>query len=188
VVAPALRQAYPKLDIVWTENQQTEVLVEDLQQGRLEAAIVALEADLSDLVQQPLGKDEFVLAVAHSHRLAGPKGRIAVEELAQEDILLLDDGHCLSEQALSFCSRTSAKELGYRATRLATLTEMVAAGAGVTLLPTLSLGLEARGDRLATRRFKSPAPARTLGLVWRRNSVLQPVLKEAAKTLAGAMR
>ncbi len=186
VVAPAIREAYPRLDIVWTEDK-TEVLVKNLQEGHLEAAILALEAQLGDLQHHVLAKDEFVLAMAHSHRLAGSRRRIAVEELAQEEILLLDDGHCLSEQALSFCARTSAKELGYRATSLATLTEMVAAGSGVTLLPTLALALEARADRLATRQFKKPAPARTIALVWRKNSALQPALQQAAETLVRVM-
>jgi len=185
-VAPALREAYPRLDIVWTEDK-TEVLVKELQEGHLEAAIVALEAELGDLQHHALARDEFVLAMARSHRLAGSRRRIAVDELAQEDILLLDDGHCLSEQALSFCARTSARELGYRATSLATLTEMVAAGSGVTLLPTLALALEARADRLATRQFKRPAPARTIALVWRKNSALQPALQKAAETLVRAM-
>lgn len=186
LVAPALRQAYPRLNVVWTEDK-TEVLVQDLQEGRLEAAIVALEADLGDLQHRSLARDEFVLAMARKHRLARSRRRITVDELAQEDILLLDDGHCLSEQALSFCARTSAKELGYRATSLATLTEMVAAGSGVTLLPTLALAVEARADRLVTRRFKDPAPARTIALVWRRSSALQPALQQTADTLISAM-
>jgi LysR family hydrogen peroxide-inducible transcriptional activator len=97
--------------------------------------------------------------------------------------LLLDDGHCFRDQALAVCNAARGHELDFRATSLSTLSQMVAAGAGVTLLPRLALPVENRHAELAIRRLASPEPHRTLALVWRPRSPLAPALRKLATTM-----
>ncbi|MDI1480481.1 LysR substrate-binding domain-containing protein [Polyangium sp. y55x31] len=184
-IAPVLRERYPKLTFVWTE-EKTSTLVQMLGQGALDGAIVALEADIGDRPHVVLGKDPFVFAAAPGHPLAGTRRPLKPEELEGECVLLLDDGHCFRDQALSFCSRAGAEEAGFRATSLATLTQMVAGGAGVTLLPSLAVPLENRRDALRIRPFAPRGPARTLALVWRRGSALESTLRPVGETLRSA--
>jgi LysR family hydrogen peroxide-inducible transcriptional activator len=102
-------------------------------------------------------------------------------------VLLLDDGHCLRDQALAVCSEADAEELGFRATSLPTLIEMVASGAGVTLLPRIAAVAEARRSDIRTRPFAEPAPGRTLVLAWRRGSAVEPALRAVAETIRAAL-
>src|SRR5205814_1786781 len=101
-------------------------------------------------------------------------------------VLLLDDGHCFREQALAFCAKARVHELGFRATSLSTLAQMVAGGAGVTLLPRLSLPTEARRADLDVRPFADPVPHRTIALVWRKRSPLAEALRKLAATIRRA--
>ncbi len=110
------------------------------------------------------------------------KGPARMSELRDENVLLLDDGHCLREQALAVCSGAKVHELEFRATSLPTLAQMVADGAGVTLLPQLAVATEAKRARLAVRPFAAPVPGRTIALVWRRRSPLGPALQQIAGT------
>jgi LysR family transcriptional regulator, hydrogen peroxide-inducible genes activator len=96
-------------------------------------------------------------------------------------VLLLEDGHCLRDQALAICANAGATEADYRATSLATLVQMVGTSSGVTLLPTLSLAVENRRSHLAIRPFVRPVPGRTLALVWRRGSALKTTLEGVGK-------
>jgi LysR family hydrogen peroxide-inducible transcriptional activator len=184
-IAPLLRQRYPKLAFVWTE-EKTPVLVERLADSELDCAIVALEAEIGNLASFVLGKDPFLFAAAPGHALAAGKGPLAAKQLDGERVFLLDDGHCFREQALSFCSRSGAEEAGYRATSLATLVQMAAGGAGVTLLPSIAVALENRRGALTIRPFAPKAPFRTIALVWRRSSPLETTLGGVGKTLKGA--
>lgn len=102
-------------------------------------------------------------------------------------MLLLDDGHCFREQALSFCTQASASEHSFRATSLATLVQMVSAGTAVTLLPSLAVPVENRRAQLRVRRFASPQPGRTIALAWRRGSALAQPLTTLAATIRGAL-
>lgn len=181
-VAPALRLAYPHLTIAWVE-EKTPDLVERLERGALDAVLIALHPLLSALPHVVLGEDRFVFAAPRGHRLAAGKRPLDPRELDGERVLLLDDGHCLREQALEVCSRAGAEEAGYRATSLATLVQMVAAGAGVTLLPALSLGVENRRESLVVRRFAKGAPGRVLALAWRRGSALEVAERAVGDTL-----
>jgi LysR family hydrogen peroxide-inducible transcriptional activator len=106
--------------------------------------------------------------------------------LREAPVLLLDDGHCFRDQALAVCSRARVKEGEFRATSLSTLAQMVAGGAGVTLLPQLAVATEATRIGLRTRPFAEPAPHRTIGLVWRRSSPLTPALRQVAATIREA--
>lgn len=184
-LTPALQQAHPELSVVWLEDK-TDVLVRALGEGRIDGAILALEADIGDLEHETLALDPFVVVTAPEHPLAHANGPIHDEDLSNADVLLLDDGHCLRDQVLAVCTDTEAHELGFRATSLPTLTQMVASGLGITLLPVLALETEsARGD-LVVRRFVEPAPYRTLALAWRRRSPLGSALRELAETLRQA--
>jgi LysR family hydrogen peroxide-inducible transcriptional activator len=184
-IAPVLREQYPKLAFVWTEDK-TMSLLDKLAHVELDAAIVALEADMGSLPHVVIGKDAFVFAAPRGHRLAASRRPVKPDELEGERVLLLDDGHCFREQALSFCTRAGAEEASYRATSLATLVQIAAGGAGVTLLPSLAVGLENRRDALAVRDFAPKAPGRTLALVWRRGSAREATLKPIGETLRAA--
>jgi LysR family hydrogen peroxide-inducible transcriptional activator len=182
-LTPALRDAYPKLTTLWVEDK-TEVLVARLGSGELDAALLALEADIGPLDREVIARDPFVLATPSDHPLGAPRGPAAPAELGDTSVLLLDDGHCFRDQALSFCEKANAREKEFRATSLPTLAHMVAAGAGVTLLPVLAVEAEARPAGLRVRRFADPAPHRTIALVWRPRSPLAAALRK----LAAAMR
>ena len=169
-VMSAARRRYPRLRFLLREDQ-TARLVERMKAGELDLLLLALEADLDDLETTPLYRDPFVLAVPESHRLARRK-RVRESDLSGEEVLLLDDGHCLRDQALSICGLAGAKEVGdFRATSLNTLIRMVASGVGVTLLPAMSIDAEVRTlDRITRLPLSGAAPARTIGLAWRASS------------------
>ncbi len=168
---PAIRAEYPGLRLLLREDQ-TEHLLERLSSGDLDLLLLALEADLGEVHTEALFSDPFVLATPIDHGLARADGPVAVDALGDEGILLLEDGHCLRDQALSVCDGAGARELvEFRASSLNTLVQMVAAGEGITLLPSLAVRLETREGRgLATRAFDAPCPARTIGLAWRPGS------------------
>lgn len=184
-VAPILRAQYPNIAFRWVEDR-TAALMTRLLAGELDGAILALEADIGELPRIVLGKDPFVFAAAPGHRLARSQKPIKSEELDGEPVLLLDDGHCFREQALSFCGRVGAEEVSYRATSLATLVQMVAGGGFVTLLPSLALPVENRHQTLRIRRFARRPPLRTLALVYRKRSALELTLKPVGQTLQSA--
>jgi len=180
-VTPALRKAFPLLKAVWVEDK-TANLVAALEAGTLDAALVALEAELgSELDHETVAVDPFVLATRKGDPLGQRAAPVERTELREVDVLLLDDGHCFRDQALSFCSRVKAHELEFRATSLSTLAQMVAGGSGVTLLPQLAVATEASRARLQTRAFASPAPSRTIAFVWRKRSPLGPSLHRLSK-------
>lgn len=184
-VLPALRRGYPDLGIHWTEDR-TAVLVDRINRGELDAALLALEAEVGELASVTLGHDPFVLAVAPDHDLAKGTGPVELAALAGQRLLLLDDGHCFRDQALAFCARAGLEEEGFRATSLATLVQMVIGGAGITLLPQIAVASENRRGELAIRPLAAPAPRRTIALVWRPSSPLGPLLREVATLLRTA--
>ncbi len=164
---PSLHRHYPDLRLLLREDE-TRVLVSLLAEGRLDLLLLALQADLGDAETMALFDDPFVLAVPAGHRLARRK-RVNESDLVGEQVLLLQDGHCLRDQALRVCDHAGATELGdFRATSLTTLAQMVAGGIGVTLLPSMSLAaeVECRPDLVALP-FSRPSPRRTIGLAWR---------------------
>lgn len=183
LMARALRTAFPRLQVQWHEDR-TPRLTELLHAGRLDAAIVALESPLGAVETRPLGVDPFVLAVPSDHPLAQSQLPIKLDRLAKERVLLLDDGHCFRDQALELCTRARAEELNYRATSLPTLVQMVASGAGVTLLPSLALTAPGLAQDLAIRRFAAPAPFRTVVLAWRNGAAMAPTLQPLARFMA----
>ena len=184
-VAPVLRSRYPRLSFVWTE-EKTAALLERLAAAEIDGAIVAIGAETADLPHVILGKDAFLFAASPAHPLSKSKRPVKPDDLEGEQVLLLDDGHCFRDQALAYCSRAGAIEGEYRATSLATLVQMAAGGAGVTLLPALALGVENRRKELHLRPFAPRAPARTIALVWRKQSAVAVTLRPLGETLRAA--
>jgi LysR family hydrogen peroxide-inducible transcriptional activator len=180
--APTLRAAFPRLTVWWRE-EKTEVLAALLRAGELDAALVAVVPEVEAFERAVVREDEFVLAMPKGHALAGA-GPLRSGALDGALVLLLDDGHCFRDQALAVCARANAQELGFRATSLSTLAQMVAGGAGVTLLPQIAVATEAARAALVVRRFVDPPPSRTLALIWRRASALGDALREVANRLA----
>jgi LysR family hydrogen peroxide-inducible transcriptional activator len=185
-VTPALTRDFPNLSIVWSE-ERTNRLVRQAQDGTLDAAILAAESEMGDLDHVSLGRDAFVLAAAPGHPLVQPKKPATAAALHGATVLLLEDGHCLRDQTLGLCARAGASELGYRATSLSTLVQMVSTSAGVTLLPSLALPVENRRGQLRVRAFARPGPGRTLALAWRRGSALRVPLGTIADTIRVAL-
>jgi LysR family hydrogen peroxide-inducible transcriptional activator len=180
----AVRAAFPRLTLFWVEDR-TEVLVRSLDAGALDAVLLALEADVGDVEREVIGRDPFVLATPAGHPLGTPTSCVQVSELRDANVLLLD-GHCFGDQARAFCAGADAQELAFRATSLPTLVQMVAGGAGVTLLPALAIATETNRAGLRIRPFAEPGPARTIALVWRRRSQLGPALRQLAGTVRTA--
>ena len=181
-IAAPLRFALPRLELVWSEDK-TATLVARLHAGELDAALVALESDLGEIEHERIGRDRFWIAVGNEHPWARSARALGAEQLRGQELLLLAEGHCLRDQALSACGRGRRRESPFGATSLSTLTQMVAAGRGVTLLPELALATENRRGQLALRPFKQPSPGRTLALVWRRGSPVATAAPPIAATI-----
>jgi LysR family hydrogen peroxide-inducible transcriptional activator len=179
-IVPALRPA--ELTVRWTEDK-TPALVAAVEAGALDGALLALEADLGDLEREPIARDPFVLAAPRAHPLGRKKTAAELGELRGTDVLLLDDGHCLRDQALAVCAQARTHELDFRATSLPTLAQMVSTGAGVTLLPRLAVATERRHAALTIRPLADARAYRTLGLCWRRTSALVPTLRRLAAAI-----
>jgi LysR family hydrogen peroxide-inducible transcriptional activator len=187
-VAGRLRKELPRLKLMLYEYQ-TEQLLEKLRGGDLDMGILALPVDLDGLESAELYDEPFTLAVPASHPLAEQE-RVKVEDLRGETLLLLEDGHCLRDQALEVCSRVRVNEAqDYRATSLETLRQMVAAGHGITLLPELAAEAPVGSTRsLRVKPFARPHPARTIGAVWRKSTTRGPAIEAIVATITHAMR
>jgi LysR family hydrogen peroxide-inducible transcriptional activator len=170
LVTRKLRKQLPRLKLMLYEYQ-TEPLLERLRQGDIELGILALPVPHDGLETRALYNEAFTVAVPSQHALA-KKSHVKIDDLTGEDLLLLEDGHCLRDQALDVCSKIDVKENeDYRATSLETLRQMVAAGLGITLLPELATrGPFGSGHGLAVKSFNRPVPTRTVGAVWRKSS------------------
>jgi LysR family hydrogen peroxide-inducible transcriptional activator len=184
-LTPRLRARFDRLTLVWVEDR-TDVLVSSLEAGTLDAALLALEADIGDLEHEVIATDPFVLVTPPGHPLAKRSSPAVAADLRDAGVLLLDDGHCFRDQALEFCGAAKAHELEFRATSLSTLVQMVAGGAGVTLLPALAVPTEVQRAALRVRPFGHPAPHRTIALVWRKRSPLAGALREVAALIRSA--
>jgi LysR family hydrogen peroxide-inducible transcriptional activator len=185
---PRVRAAWPRLRLFLHEDR-TARLVVALVEGRLDLLLLALPLAREDLETLPIFDEPFALATPRGHPLARSRAPVRESELAREPVLLLEDGHCLRDQALAVCEQAGAREAeGVRAASLSTLVQMVAGGLGVTLLPSSSLATEARGRAVAVRPFRAPAPSRTIGLAWRRSSPRGGEFHQLGGFLAGLQR
>ncbi len=184
-VVPAIRKAFPRLTLRLFEEKTEDVLAM-LTQGRLDAGLLALPVEGDSLATRVLFEEPFVLAVPEGHPLCGADS-VEMNDLENQELLLLEDGHCLREQALEVCQLSGAHEqLDFHATSMETLRQMVAAGTGITLMPVLAVKPPvAHTENLVTRPFKTPGPKRTIALVWRKSSAVSGFLEELAEVLRG---
>ncbi len=174
---PSLIQTFPRLKIYLLE-EQTSQLVMKLNQGKIDAALLALPLLEEGLNTVKLLEEEFLVALHESHPLAKRK-RIQVTELAGEELLLLEEGHCLRDQALSVCQLAHAHEsVNFQATSLETLRHMVAARVGITLMPKSACYATPQVRYLS---FQAPKPLRTIGLTWRPSSYKHALLSAMAE-------
>ena len=186
-LVPTLVSRFPDAD-VRLEELRTEALLARLRDGRVDLALCALPVDGDDVTVAELADDPFLLAVPEGHALARGRGPISIDVLAEQRVLLLEDGHCLRDQALSVCDLAGTQPTDARATSLPTLVQMVAAGGGVTLLPATAASVEARpGNGIAIRRFREPVH-RTLGFAWRATSPRGAAYEELARLARPRLR
>jgi LysR family hydrogen peroxide-inducible transcriptional activator len=166
---PRLQSTHPRLRLEVRETQ-TRVLLGELARGELDCVMLALPAEGADADTLKLFDDPFLLAVPATDKQL-PRGRVGVDDVDQRRLILLEEGHCLRDQALAFCA-TARRDVpaGLGATSLATVMQMVANGYGVTLVPEVAADVEVRDNRVRLLRFTEPEPVRTIGLAWRRTS------------------
>jgi LysR family hydrogen peroxide-inducible transcriptional activator len=169
-VMQKIRKALPDLKLMLYEYQ-TVGLMRRLREGELDLGVIALPADGEGLESRELYKEAFMVALPPNHPLAR-KTTIKVQDLRDQTLLLLEDGHCLRDQALEVCSRVDIREPeDFRATSLETLRQMVVAGLGITLMPEFAVDPPFGSQRgLTVRQFGKPPPMRTVGAVWRKTS------------------
>src|SRR5690606_23836358 len=183
-VMPLLKKRFPKLRLQMREDL-TARLIDALRARALDAAVIALPYTAHGIATAPVAEDEFYLVCPESHPLAA-RNDLAPEHLKAEDVLLLEDGHCLREHALSVCrSEPGRRSADVGATSLATLVQMVAGGMGVTLLPKIAAeGGAAAGAHVAIRPFSEPIVGRSIGVAWREGSQRE----REARMLADVLR
>jgi LysR family hydrogen peroxide-inducible transcriptional activator len=181
---PDLNRRYPALQLFMRE-EQTERLLDSLREGRLDLALLALPVPGDDLESAVLFEDRFLVAAPPGHPFA-KADTVDLGALTDESLLLLEDGHCLRDQALAVCALDGPVNEGdFRATSLATLIQMVASGLGVTLLPEMARRREAGTDgRLTIRPLTPPEPGRQIGLLWRRTSGRKAEFRELAGVIS----
>ena len=174
-VLPQLQARYPQLRLEVRETQ-TKQLLGELASGDLDCVMLALPAEDADVETLPLFTDAFLLAVPAADVLPA-HSRIDVADVDQRRLILLEEGHCLRDQALAFCASKSRDQpaglgppAGLGATSLTTVMQMVANGYGVTLVPEVAIDAELRDARVKLLRFAEPEPGRSIGLAWRRTS------------------
>lgn len=166
-LVPLIKQALPRIRLILVE-EKTDALIRQLKNGQIDMALLALPVFDDILQTEALFDDEFLLAVADDHRLASATS-VRQTDLAGQQLLLLDEGHCLRGHALQICQLSGAKEEhDVRATGLETLRQMVRAGTGITFMPRIAISGNDEGIRYIP--FQAPAPSRTIGLVWRKTS------------------
>ncbi len=187
LVARKLRKQLPQLKIMLYEYQ-TEPLLARLREGEIELGIIALPVPHEGLETRELYQEPFTVAVPQHHALA-KKQTVKLDDLNGENLLLLEDGHCLRDQALDVCSKIDVKENDdYRATSLETLRQMVAAGLGITLLPELATrGPFGSGHGLTVKSFARPVPTRTVGAVWRKSSARAEAIDAVCEVIRTTM-
>jgi len=173
-----LSREYPGLDIHVRETL-TSRLIEELGNGRLDAAILALPISNPTFEEAPLFSEEFVLVRPNNEQnLPVP----SPEMLSEMRLFLLEEGHCFRDQALALCNmRSATPREGFDGSSLSTLVQMVGAGMGVTLIPEMAVNVETRSADVSVARFNNAVPARTVGMIWRRTSPLSQQLSRVAE-------
>ncbi|UGX85001.1 hydrogen peroxide-inducible genes activator [Phyllobacterium meliloti] len=182
ILIPELRATYPDLTIELREAV-TSKLVEDLRLGDLDALIAALPIDSEGVVAKPLFRDRFLIATS-SNDIDILTSPMTQENVALERLLLLEEGHCLRDQALAVCTSVKQRQLvNYGATSMATLLQMVSHGMGLTLIPEIAVRTEASRNNVRIIAFADPEPSREIGLIWRRQSERRDDFEALATTI-----
>ncbi|HET7884772.1 MAG TPA: LysR substrate-binding domain-containing protein [Bradyrhizobium sp.] len=175
-----LARLHPELDLHVRETL-TPRLIKEVAEGRLDTAIVALPVSEPSLTEIALFRENFLLVRPGEQRNTPVPSR---EMLREMKLLLLEEGHCFRDQALSFCNMQSAppREV-LDASSLSTLVQMVGAGIGVTLIPEMAVEVETRSASVSVARFKNPQPSRTIGMVWRKSNPLARQLQQISEAV-----
>ncbi|PHM47265.1 DNA-binding transcriptional regulator OxyR [Xenorhabdus miraniensis] len=186
LIIPELHKLFPKLEM-YLHEEQTQNLLAQLDSGKLDCAILALVKETEAFIEVPLFEEPMKLAVYEEHKWA-ERDQVKMGELAGEKLLMLEDGHCLRDQAMGFCFQAGAKEdTHFRATSLETLRNMVAAGSGITLLPELSVPRERKRDGVCYLECDQPIPKRSVILVYRPGSPLRGRYEQLAEAIRAKM-
>lgn len=182
---PMVRDSYPDLELHLRETQ-TQHLVEELADGHLDLLLLALPVEHAEVETIRLFTDRFLLAMPKSRHLTN-RVRATADLLQQDRLLLLEEGHCLRDQALAFCELRRVDNIDtFGASNLSTIVQMVANGLGLTLLPELAVDLEGRHGEIRLMRFADPQPRRTIGLAWRKSSPRKRHFIELGKLITQA--
>ncbi|CAB4602828.1 unannotated protein [freshwater metagenome] len=177
----SLRKHHPQVQLHLHE-EKTHDLVHSLRHGRIDVGLLSPPVEESTLTTAVLSHDPFLVAMSTDHRWADSTSPITLERLSRENILLLEEGHCLRDQAENLCVRSNLQPSDIQATSLSTLVQMVSANMGITLLPQSAAPIEAReGSGVVTRPLRSSGAGRSVGLVWRTSS---PIAKYLTPTIS----
>ena len=186
LLLPELHRDHPDLRLDLLETQ-TKTLVNSLAQGELDVLLLALPLEKSELETIVLFNDRFLLAVPADDPLP-ERTRVRARDVNARRLLLLEEGHCLRDQALSFCAEHTTERTKLGATSLATVLQMVASGYGVTLLPEVAVDVEVRDERVKLLRFVEPQPQRSIGLAWRPTSSRKADFMELGQILLRTLK
>lgn len=183
LIIPSMKKHFPELELYLHEGQ-TDVLIKQLEEGELDCLMLALLPGMEGLQQYPLYNEPLELALSEMHPWAN-KESVAIDQLSGEHLLMLEDGHCLRDQAMGFCFAAGAiEDNSFKATSLETLRHMISADNGLTLLPQLAIPESRNQAGVKYIRFKTPIPSRTIGLVCRNNSVRKVCFEELSKLIS----
>jgi len=182
-IVQSIQKKFPRLELYLVEEQTSRILVM-IKEGKLDAVILALPEEHEELEVKPLFEEPFYLATSKTHPFARKKS-IKQTDLRGEALLLLEDGHCLRDNALEVCTYAGAKEQsGFRASSLETLRQMVAVGTGITLIPQLAMQKDFSVHKLIKYiPFSDPVPSRKIGILWRKTSLRKQCLEEVGEII-----
>lgn len=187
LIIPAIKKHFPDLELFLHENQ-TDVLIKQLEDGELDCLMLALLPSMETLQQYTLYDEPLELALSETHPWAMKK-EIAIEKLSGEHLLMLEDGHCLRDQAMGFCFAAGAiEDNSFKATSLETLRHMISADNGLTLLPQLAIPISRSQAGIKYIPFTTPVPKRTIGLICRTNSVRKTCFKELSQLIVNTVK
>ncbi|AVK36240.1 hydrogen peroxide-inducible gene activator [Morganella morganii] len=185
-IIPELHRLWPKLEM-YLHEAQTHQLLAQLDSGKLDCAILARVKETGSFIEEPLFNEPMKLAIYDEHPWAS-RQEVEMHELAGEKLLMLEDGHCLRDQAMGFCFQAGAREdTHFRATSMETLRNMVAAGSGITLLPDLAIPPEHKRDGVCYLSCTNPGPFREVILVYRPGSPLRSRYSQLAEAIRAKM-
>lgn len=186
LIVPILNQSFPALEL-YIYELQTPQLIDQLQSGQLDCGILALGKESEPFIEAEIFQEKMKLAVSNRHAWA-ERASVEMKELQGEEMLMLDDGHCLRGQTLGYCLAVGAKEnIHFKASSLETLRNMVAANAGITFVPELA-SYAYQSEQIRYLPLSSPEPYRTIGLIYRPGSPLRMRYERLAKEIGQIMR